>query len=76
MGYSKVHKISNMKILCLLQEKCNSLESQELPEDAVETVAQELETKINTARKTEQTIMKKMADFVGKHFPVPDPAQV
>ena len=65
-----------MVMLCLPQEKCNSLESQELPEDAVETVAQELETKINAARKTEQTIMKKMADFVGKHFPVPDPVQV
>jgi hypothetical protein len=42
----------------------------------VEVVAQELEGKINTARHTERTVMRKMAEFVGKHFPVPEPEQV
>ncbi|KAK7469627.1 hypothetical protein BaRGS_00036356 [Batillaria attramentaria] len=58
-----------------LQEKCQALEAQEPAEDALEAVAQELETKINAAQKTEQTVMKKMAAFVGKHFPVPEQAQ-
>lgn len=59
-----------------LQEKCRLLEAQEPVENALDAVAQELESKINAAQKTEQKVMKKMAVFVGIHFPIPDQDQV
>ncbi|XP_070181071.1 centromere protein K-like isoform X2 [Littorina saxatilis] len=59
-----------------LQEKSNSLEAEDPPQDAVETVTQELENKINAAGKTEEAMMKKLADFVEEHFPLPEPAQI
>ncbi|PVD25952.1 hypothetical protein C0Q70_13618 [Pomacea canaliculata] len=59
-----------------LQEKCNSLVSTEPAEDAVEVVAQELTSKIDAARETEKLVMKRMAAFVSKHFPLPDQSQV
>ncbi|KAL8615528.1 hypothetical protein ACOMHN_028191 [Nucella lapillus] len=59
-----------------LQENCEGLDGEGPPEDAVETVAQELEVKVNQARQTERVVMKKMAAFVAKHFPRPEPAQV
>lgn len=58
------------------QEKCNSLVSTEPAEDAVEVVAQELTSKIDAARETEKLVMKRMAAFVSKHFPLPDQSQV
>lgn len=59
-----------------LQEKCDHVANEQPAEDAVETVVQELETKINLAQQMERSVMKKMAAFVAKHFPVPEPAQV
>ncbi|XP_076441610.1 centromere protein K-like [Babylonia areolata] len=59
-----------------LQERCEGLEGEHPPEDAVETVAQELVSKINQIRQTERSVMKRMAAFVTKHFPVPEPDEV
>lgn len=45
-------------------------------ESSMEVMTQELENKITAAQKIERTVMKKMAAFVGQHFPLPDQSQV